>query len=362
MPRSKKLITKNDMKKYIKENGVSLSRDYLKEKYKELYGEVPKASMKKADIWEAICKKAKVMDIYEENKEENFGVSTFDLEAMLNIDKTQRKKLEKRDILKVAYYKTVRNSGGFSIDVPCYDLGHLHTLDKEKFYEIAAKCVKKQATAKQLEALEKARKKYNETINCLHCGRNFYKRDLNEEGLCKDCEKQLVVIKEIKSLLETKNRYVILDTETTGLGSEDKIIEIAIIDLDGNELLNTRVKTDVKISKEAASVHGINEEDLANAPEFNDIIEDIEKVLEDKVALIFNEEFDVRMLRQSGYKKRIHSKCLMNLYMEYVNSDKRISLTNAMKYEKVKLIQDHSAKGDCICCLELMKAIVKNNK
>ena len=52
----------------------------------------------------------------------------------------------------------------------------------------------------------------------------------------------------------------------------------------------------------------------------------------------------------------------MNLYMEYVNSDKRISLRNAMKYEKVKLIQDHSAKGDCICCLELMKAIVKNNK
>lgn len=357
-----KLITKNDMKKYIKENGVYLSRDYLKEKYKELYGEAAKASMKKADIWKAICKKAQVMDIYEENKEENFGVSTFDLEAMLNIDKTQRKKLEKRDILKVAYYKTVKNSGGFSILVPCYDLAHLHTLDKEKFYDMAAKCVKKQATAKQLEALEKARKKSAESRICSHCGRSFPKKYLNEERLCKDCREHLGAIKEIKNLLDNKNRYVILDTETTGLSNDDKIIEIAIIDLDGNELLNTRVKTDVEISKEAASVHGISQEDLANAPEFNEIIKDIEEVLEDKIALIFNEEFDIRMLRQSGYKKRIHSKCLMNLYMEYAISDKWISLTNAMKYEKVKLIQDHSAKGDCICCLELMKAIVKNNK
>ena len=47
----------------------------------------------------------------------------------------------------------------------------------------------------------------------------------------------------------------------------------------------------------------------------------------------------------------------MNLYMNYVDSERWIGLQRAMDYEGIDIIQDHSALGDCLCCLELIKKI-----
>lgn len=49
---------------------------------------------------------------------------------------------------------------------------------------------------------------------------------------------------------------------------DDKIVEIAVIDLDGNVLINTLVDPNKAIPKEATEIHGIANKMVENAPLF----------------------------------------------------------------------------------------------
>lgn len=55
-----------------------------------------------------------------------------------------------------------------------------------------------------------------------------------------------------------KNRYAIVDTETTGLGPDDQIVELAVAGLNGGALINRRLRPAVAINPEAALIHGIS--------------------------------------------------------------------------------------------------------
>jgi len=50
-----------------------------------------------------------------------------------------------------------------------------------------------------------------------------------------------------QDILNNKSNYVIFDTETTGLGENDVIVQIGLLDLDGNVLMNTLIKTAYQI-------------------------------------------------------------------------------------------------------------------
>lgn len=49
--------------------------------------------------------------------------------------------------------------------------------------------------------------------------------------------------------------------------------------------------------------------------------------------------------------------CLMNMYTEYQDEERWISLQNALITEKIKINQTHRALDDCFACLELIKAL-----
>jgi len=172
-------------------------------------------------------------------------------------------------------------------------------------------------------------------------------------------------IKVCREILIDWEKYVILDTETTGLTEKDVIIQIAIIDLNGNELVNTNVRSikAKRISKEATEVHGINTNMLRFAPSFGEIIDDIYKLSKNKIFLIYNAEFDGRMLKQTCYYNNLNSFniraiCIQKLYSifkgewsEYYNNYKFQKLPNS----------SHNAKGDCLATLNLIKKIAKND-
>ena len=84
-----------------------------------------------------------------------------------------------------------------------------------------------------------------------------------------------------RNILSQKHRYVLLDTETTGLYRNDVILQIGIINLDGNELINSLVKpTKIKrISPDATAIHGISMADLVEAPTFAELVPQIEEVI-----------------------------------------------------------------------------------
>jgi DNA polymerase III epsilon subunit-like protein len=101
-----------------------------------------------------------------------------------------------------------------------------------------------------------------------------------------------------------------LDVETTGLDPKvHEIVEIAVVGLDGQVLLDTKVKP-VNIgvaTEEALKVNGYNEADWADAPTFDEIKDDVMAALKHKVVVGQNPQFDrnfvVEALARVGVEK-----------------------------------------------------------
>jgi DNA polymerase III subunit epsilon len=96
-------------------------------------------------------------------------------------------------------------------------------------------------------------------------------------------------------------RVIILDTETTGISPGDghRIVEIGCI-----ELINYRkgdqrqwyLNPDRDIPREATKVHGITNEQVANAPRFADIGDEFLKFIKGDKLVIHNASFDMGFL------------------------------------------------------------------
>lgn len=347
-------LGKNDISKIAESLGISFKKGTSKD---ELINIVKS------------CDKTDYLDIYDKYKRYSFGIYPTVAQEMLNIDNKTLKKLVKKEIIKVAYTREKRAYGKY-IDVPYYLLESFK-ISKDDLNKATEKYCKT-ATDKQLEALEKAREVSLFNRTCSVCGDVVGNKKYIREGKCISCineEKEIanaelnkLVVKEtLEDMFKNKNRYVILDTETTGLGDTDVCVEIGICSLDGKALLNTRVYTDVEISTEASLVNGIYNKDLVGAPTIQELKSTLDEILKGKTVLIFNAKFDTRILKQSGYNTYINAICLMEMYMEYCSSDRWIGLQQAMDQEGVKIKQDHSAYGDCLCCLELIKKIINQN-
>lgn len=126
----------------------------------------------------------------------------------------------------------------------------------------------------------------------------------------------------LKRIFDDKSKYVILDTETTGLGKYDEIVEISIIDLDGNVVYDSLVKPDRRITFDAYKIHGISDDMVEEFPSFEAQWDDIYKVLKGKTIIAYNAKFDIRMIKQTLdiYKitpPRLNSLCMMELCASY---------------------------------------------
>jgi DNA polymerase-3 subunit epsilon len=131
-----------------------------------------------------------------------------------------------------------------------------------------------------------------------------------------------------------------LDTETTGLGNQAQVVEIAICDASGALLLESRVKPTVPIEEGAATVHGIEAAALAGAPNWGDISYRVKAILAGRDIVTFNAEFDRRIIRQTSatfgegcaWLDAVTIRCAMHLAAEAYGATNRygtISLAEA---------------------------------
>ena len=92
-------------------------------------------------------------------------------------------------------------------------------------------------------------------------------------------------------------KFAVLDTETTGFGKTDRILEIGIILVDGNEIVQeweTLINPERDISN--SSIHGIDSNSVSLAPTFGEISEEILTFLNGRILVAHNLQFDKRML------------------------------------------------------------------
>lgn len=95
-------------------------------------------------------------------------------------------------------------------------------------------------------------------------------------------------------------RQVVLDTETTGIGPDHRIIEIGCVEIVNRRVTNRHFHTYLNPQREvdagAFKVHGISTEFLQDKPLFKKILPELLNFVEDAEVIIHNAPFDLGFL------------------------------------------------------------------
>jgi DNA polymerase-3 subunit epsilon len=102
----------------------------------------------------------------------------------------------------------------------------------------------------------------------------------------------------IERLVGPSGRIVVLDCETTGLTSRDRVVEVALVTLDVTGSVVDRWESLINPRRDVGPtrIHGIRGSDVAHAPEFGDVAGDIAFRLHGAILAAHNLPFDLRML------------------------------------------------------------------
>lgn len=166
------------------------------------------------------------------------------------------------------------------------------------------------------------------------------------------------------------NDLLIIDTETTGLGSHAEIIEVAIINSNEDVIYHDHYKPKQILTIDNVKIHGITNEYLKNKDSFNQLAHDkLLDVFQGMNVWAYNASFDSRLLLQTCKEYNVqyaqwHFNCIMNRFNNRYNSQgKWFSLVNACKHLSVDVsdLKAHSAVDDCKMALRLLKEIIKNS-
>lgn len=159
--------------------------------------------------------------------------------------------------------------------------------------------------------------------------------------------------------------FVVIDTETTGLGASDEIIEIAALSSDGQPLLEQKVwPHQGRVPAASSRVHGLVLADLEGSPTWPEVLQELERLLSGRRVLAWNAPFDQRMALQSSRKWRLEQRlppfeCAMRAYAyaRGVGSG-RMRLERAASVEQVLVgRQAHRSLGDASLTLAVLKQL-----
>ncbi|MSP93019.1 MAG: 3'-5' exonuclease [Myxococcales bacterium] len=105
-------------------------------------------------------------------------------------------------------------------------------------------------------------------------------------------------------------RLAVLDTETTGLESArgDRVIELAVVLFEGGvvtERWSTLLDPGRRVPPEVVKITGITDADVAGQPTFGDVAQIVLRLLEGRIAVAYNADFDRGFLVQEFARLRL---------------------------------------------------------
>jgi len=160
---------------------------------------------------------------------------------------------------------------------------------------------------------------------------------------------------------------VIIDFETTGR-SNAEIVQIGMIDTDGNILMDQLVQPKKSIPAEVTDIHGITDEMVADAPTFPEIAPVFADLIAGKLAVAYNCSYEEKILAGECKRHKMpliepaRWSCAMKAYASYYGQwhKKRRSyiwqsLTKAATQQGITVKDAHRAIGDCRMTLALIQ-------
>jgi DNA polymerase-3 subunit epsilon len=169
-----------------------------------------------------------------------------------------------------------------------------------------------------------------------------------------------------------------LDTETTGLHAGAEIVELTLIDRHGQPVLDTLIRPEQPIPAALTRIHGISNTMVARAPRWPEVHEQLLSLIQGRELVIYNAEFDLRMLTQVAAQHRLPwpaveerrgtqtrlanatvAHCAMLEYSRFYGSRRWQSLSKACEQQGITVSGAHRALADCRMTLNVVQAMAR---
>lgn len=163
--------------------------------------------------------------------------------------------------------------------------------------------------------------------------------------------------------------YAIVDIETTGGNFRNGgITEIAVVIHDGESIVQeyqTLINPEQSIPAYITGLTGIDNEMVADAPTFEEIAEELIKLLEDRVFVAHSVNFDYGFIREFlarvDYEFKPAKLCTVRLSRKAFPGQRSYSLGRICEQLDIPILARHRAMGDAKATAILFDQILKNH-
>lgn len=163
--------------------------------------------------------------------------------------------------------------------------------------------------------------------------------------------------------------YAIVDIETTGsYASANGITELAIHVFDGKKVIKkfeTLINPNQPIPRYIQSFTGITNEMVADAPQFEEVAEEVFRLLEENVFVAHNVNFDFSFVKshllRAGFELKSKKLCTVRLSRKIFPGFPSYSLGNLCRSLEIEMRNRHRAGGDTAATVEVFKKLLEND-
>ena len=157
---------------------------------------------------------------------------------------------------------------------------------------------------------------------------------------------------------------MVLDSETTGLGTPIDFVEVGVVSCRGEPLFDSLIEPSCPVDPRASRVHGHTAESLAGERHFFEIYSDLLDALWSKRVVVYNASYDRRVwdaaVGRLGARAALAGElapweCAMRAFAAYVGERSKRG-----GYKSQKLPGgDHTAIGDARATLRLIERMAE---
>jgi DNA polymerase-3 subunit epsilon len=161
--------------------------------------------------------------------------------------------------------------------------------------------------------------------------------------------------------------YVAFDVETTGFGKNDRIVEIGFVAFKNDKVLeewSTLINPLRDVGK--TNIHGITPSMVSTAPLFEDVINDVFRMINGRVLVAHQFSFDARMLIQELIRANTEGDigkgfCTM-IASRRLLAGTGDSLASTCAELRVESIKAHSALGDARMTMQIFQHLMEDEQ